>query len=339
MDFSKAILRLRERYQPKINVIRKDDHRRFIRRMEGFVNSAEGTAVLNSIRRCEAARANGKRYRCRYPVCPSCGTEQKTSHAIRLAPNVRAWKREFGSDHVSFVTISDLAHRSEDSCASMKRFKRKFQNVTTRYLPNCWFVGELEIVFEKGSSDDSSSTEASTLYGTGSSSTLSSKPHPSCLTGTQPARFGPAVECVLSEVLDVSVHGVDQEVLGRTGLSSLGLEGRILTTHILAKPHLHGILVHPSIGRSRLEKTLKRRFKAKGAVSALEITDRDRYGQHRDGIRTVLEYSFDKGSAVKGGKREDGLPALQAAAFETYCVLTSGTRRRFQVRFGSPRDS
>jgi hypothetical protein len=42
---------------------------------------------------------------------------------------------------------------------------------------------------------------------------------------------------------------------------------------------------------------------------------------------------------VKGGKREDGLPALQAAAFETYCVLSRGTRRRFQVRFGSPSDS
>jgi hypothetical protein len=339
VEFSNAIVKLRELYQPKIHMIRKDDHRRFIRRVEGFVNSAEGTAVLNCIRRCEAARTGGKAYRCKYPVCPACGTEQKTNKVIKIAPQVRAWTQKLGSNHVSFVTVSDVAHKSEDPCASTRRFKRKFQNVIARYLPNCWVVGELEIVFEEASSNDASSTEALAVCGFSSASTSNSPSHPSYVAGTASAQFVPAVECGLSEILEESVHGVGQEVLGPVSLSALGSEGRVMTTHYLAKPHLHGVLVHPSIRRDQLEKTLRRCFKTKGAVSALEITNKDRYGQCRDGIRTVLEYSFDKGSAVKGGKRQDDLPALQAAAFEAYCELTSGTRRRLQVRFGSPSDS
>jgi hypothetical protein len=89
-----------------------------------------------------------------------------------------------------------------------------------------------------------------------------------------------------------------------------------------------------SAARSLFDFAVERRYRNDNPMRDVKV-----YGQCRDGIRTVLEYSFDKGSAVKGGKRQDDLPALQAAAFEAYCELTSGTRRRLQVRFGSPSDS
>lgn len=102
--------------------------------------------------------------------------------------------------------------------------------------------------------------------------------------------------------------------------------------------HLHGVIAHPQTPRDEVRSTLQRLFPAERAVGLTAISDRTGYnGQPQDGVIRWLQYTHDKGSAVKGGDREGVEPAVQGAVFDAYAQLSGATRRRKRLRINPPR--
>jgi hypothetical protein len=105
--------------------------------------------------------------------------------------------------------------------------------------------------------------------------------------------------------------------------------------------HLHLMLEHPGIGGTELLEELQNRFGTGNEVKVDTTYWVDEHGVLEDRSGYILEYMHDRSSAVKAPGRKDwtrfhpeGLPNyMQAAAFDGWCKLTNGKKRRVKFEF------
>ena len=113
------------------------------------------------------------------------------------------------------------------------------------------------------------------------------------------------------------------------------------TTHpgtetVWIRPHLHAMAVHPGLTRQKLAKILRLAFSRPKAVRIDAIRDRvTAGGRWFNGTDRAAKYLCDKSSAVKGEQRTAIDLQKQTVAFDAYCRMTRGTRRRHGFTIGA----
>jgi hypothetical protein len=94
--------------------------------------------------------------------------------------------------------------------------------------------------------------------------------------------------------------------------------------------------VHPRLSRDKLAKTLRLVFSHQKAVRIEAIRDRvTAGGRWFNGTDRAAKYLCDKSSAVKGERRTAIDLQNQMVAFDAYCRMTRGTRRRHGYSIGA----
>jgi hypothetical protein len=100
--------------------------------------------------------------------------------------------------------------------------------------------------------------------------------------------------------------------------------------------HLHAMAVHPGLTRQKLRKILRLVFDRKKAVRIDAIRDREAAGgRWVNGVDRAAKYLCDKSGAVKGEQRAAIDVQKQMVAFDAYCRMTRGTRRRHGFSIGA----
>ena len=100
--------------------------------------------------------------------------------------------------------------------------------------------------------------------------------------------------------------------------------------------HLHAMAVHPGLTRDKLAKILRLVFGQHKAVRIDAIRDRvTAGGRWFNGTDRAAKYLCDKSSAVKGEQRTAIDVRAQMVAFDAYCRVTRGTRRRHGFSIGA----
>jgi hypothetical protein len=94
--------------------------------------------------------------------------------------------------------------------------------------------------------------------------------------------------------------------------------------------------VHPGLTRQKLRKVLRLVFSQQKAVRIDAIRDRvTAGGRWFNGTDRAAKYLCDKSSAVKGEQRTAADLQKQMVAFDAYCRMTRGTRRRHGFSIGA----
>jgi hypothetical protein len=130
--------------------------------------------------------------------------------------------------------------------------------------------------------------------------------------------------------------------VGIKGIEKISKVGEGLeTTHpgigmVWIRLHLHAMAVHPRLPRDKLAKTLRLVFGQHKAVRIDAIRDRvTAGGRWFNGTDRAAKYLCDKSSAVKGEQRTAINLQKQMVAFDAYCRMTRGTRRRHGFSIGA----
>jgi hypothetical protein len=130
--------------------------------------------------------------------------------------------------------------------------------------------------------------------------------------------------------------------VGIKGIEKISKVGEGLeTTHpgigmTWIRPHLHAMAVHPGLTRQKLRKVLRLVFSQQKAVRIEAIRDRvTAGGRWFNGTDRAAKYLCDKSSAVKGEQRTAIDLQKQMVAFDAYCRMTRGTRRRHGFSIGA----
>jgi hypothetical protein len=96
------------------------------------------------------------------------------------------------------------------------------------------------------------------------------------------------------------------------------------------------MVVHPGLTRDKLAKILRLVFGQHKAVRIDAIRDRvTAGGRWFNGADRAANYLCDKSSAVKGERRAAMDVQKQMVAFDAYCRMTRGTRRRHGFSIGA----
>ena len=336
-------------------------------RLQDLPMSFYGDMVRADVIRCGLDRVKkpGKDklavFRCGHPVCPTCGERQKRTLAEELIPVVKGWIKQFGRDHVSYVSVDGEVCSTGDVAQALSRFRRAFENTHHRNLPGTEVRGE----FELAPTDHDKLPMPKGKKRSKSRSRSRLKPdrveeQVSLLTEVGP-RLVPARvlhrdqdgDYILdqgSTIRVIETYGVEKVKVWDRSVSTKG--GSPCTLNPLSpgdrvKVHCHVVICHPEMSRPLVRSILEGTFESKGGVSVLEIEDRyDRWGRRMDGVEFVCAYIFDKSSGVKGGKRQDesadnpgGMDAIrQAAVFDAYCIAGKGSRKRHAIHYGDVSD-
>ncbi len=290
-------------------VAQSKDHRTFVTRMEswGWAMSEPAQQVLARIKACGRGRVrstrNGRyrveRERCGYPTCPTCGLKSRDRAVRDLYHQINDAKFQYGNESVSFVTINANVCSLSEVGDRVSQLRVALRNAIARKCANVTMMGEVELIHE--------------------------------------VQITVAPIQVVQEINE----GLDTDLATgplEQGESGKGGEGLMTThpglSHLLVKPHLHLIAVHPGLKRRSLSKALGSIFKGSAAVRVESIRDRiGAGGRWVNGPQRVAKYLSDKSAGVKGAARI-GAVLAQAVAFDGYARLSGGTRRRPRVRVG-----
>jgi len=137
-----------------------------------------------------------------------------------------------------------------------------------------------------------------------------------------------------SEPMSYRVGTKGIEKISKVGEGSKTTDPGIEMTRV--RLHLHAMAVHPGVTRQKLRKILRLVFDRKKAVRIDVIRDREAAGgRWVNGVDRAAKYLCDKSGAVKGEQRAAIDVQKQMVAFDAYCRMTRGTRRRHGFTIGA----